>query len=207
MGFQCRAMIANLLLVAGAYLLGSISSAIVVCRLMGLPDPRTQGSNNPGATNVLRIGGKKAAAVTLLGDSLKGLAPMLIGHLLGASPAVLAATGLAAFLGHLYPLFFGFQGGKGVATALGVQLGLYWPIGLSVAAIWLFVAKVLKISSASALVCMALAPVIVWFFWPEPVLIWMQVLVTLILFWRHRSNIRNLLSGAEGKIADTGNGD
>ena len=196
-------MIANLLLVAGAYLLGSISSAIVVCRLMGLPDPRTQGSNNPGATNVLRIGGKKAAAITLLGDSLKGLVPMLIGHLLGASPAVLAATGLAAFLGHLYPLFFGFQGGKGVATALGVQFGLYWPIGLSVAAIWLFVAKVLKISSASALVCMALAPVIVWVFRPEPVLIWMQVLVTLILFWRHRSNIRNLLSGAEEKIADT----
>lgn len=196
-------MIANLFFVAGAYLLGSISSAIVVCRLMGLPDPRTQGSNNPGATNVLRIGGKKAAAITLLGDSLKGLVPMLIGHLLGASPAVLAATGLAAFLGHLYPLFFGFQGGKGVATALGVQFGLYWPIGLSVAAIWLFVAKVLKISSASALVCMALAPVIVWVFRPEPVLIWMQVLVTLILFWRHRSNIRNLLSGAEEKIADT----
>ena len=196
-------MIANLLLVAGAYLLGSISSAIVVCRLMGLPDPRTQGSNNPGATNVLRIGGKKAAAITLLGDSLKGLVPMLIGHLLGANPTVLAATGLAAFLGHLYPLFFGFQGGKGVATALGVQFGLYWPIGLSVAAIWLFVAKVLKISSASALVCMALAPVIVWVFRPEPVLIWMQVLVTLILFWRHRSNIRNLLSGAEEKIADT----
>lgn len=203
MGFQCGAMIANLLLVAGAYLLGSISSAIVVCRLMGLPDPRTQGSNNPGATNVLRIGGKKAAAITLLGDSLKGLVPMLIGHLLGANPTVLAATGLAAFLGHLYPLFFGFQGGKGVATALGVQFGLYWPIGLSVAAIWLFVAKVLKISSASALVCMALAPVIVWVFRPEPVLIWMQVLVTLILFWRHRSNIRNLLSGAEEKIADT----
>ena len=196
-------MITNLFLVVGAYLLGSVSSAIIVCRIMGLPDPRTQGSNNPGATNVLRIGGKKAAGITLLGDSLKGLVPMLIGHLLDAGPAVLAATGLAAFLGHLYPLFFGFQGGKGVATALGVQLGLYWPIGLSVAAIWLFVARVLKISSASALVCMALAPLIVWFFWPEPVLIWMQVVLSLILFWRHRSNIRNLISGAEERITDT----
>lgn len=193
-------MIANLLLILGAYLLGSVSSAIIVCRLMGLPDPRTQGSNNPGATNVLRIGGKKAAANTLVGDSLKGVIPMLIGHLLGASPAVLAATGLAAFLGHLYPLFFGFQGGKGVATALGVQLGLYWPIGLSVAAIWLFVAKVLKISSLSALACMALAPVVVWFFWPEPVLVGVQTLITVILFWRHRSNIRNLLSGKEDKL-------
>jgi len=193
-------MVANLLLVVGAYLLGSVSSAIIVCRLMGLPDPRTQGSNNPGATNVLRIGGKKAAGITLLGDSLKGLVPMLIGHLLGVGPVVLAATGLAAFLGHLYPLFFGFQGGKGVATALGVQFGLYWPIGLSVAAIWLFVAKVLKISSLSALICMALAPVVIWIFWPEPVLIWAQVLISLMLFWRHRSNIRNLLSGSEDKI-------
>jgi acyl phosphate:glycerol-3-phosphate acyltransferase len=190
----------HLALVITAYLLGSISSAVVVCRLMGLPDPRTQGSNNPGATNVLRIGGKKAAAVTLLGDSLKGLVPMLAGHLLGVGPAVLAATGLAAFLGHLYPVFFGFRGGKGVATALGVQLGLWWPIGLTVAAVWLFVAKVLRISSLSALVSMALAPLIVWLFWPEPVLLWMQLAVSLLLFWRHRSNIANLISGKEGKI-------
>lgn len=195
-------MIENALLIVAAYLLGSVSSAIIVCRLMGLPDPRTQGSNNPGATNVLRIGGKKAAAITLVGDSLKGLVPMLIGHLLGANPAVLAATGLAAFLGHLYPLYFRFQGGKGVATALGVQLGLYWPIGLSVAAIWLFVAKALKISSLSALICMALAPVIVWVFWPEPVLVVVQTLITVILFWRHRSNIGNLLSGKEEKLTD-----
>ena len=195
-------MIMNLLLIVGAYLLGSISSAIIVCRLVGLPDPRTQGSNNPGATNVLRIGGKKAAAITLLGDSLKGLAPMLIGHLLDVGPAALGAIGLAAFLGHLYPLFFSFQGGKGVATALGVQFGLYWPIGLSVAAIWLFAAKVLKISSASALVCMALAPIIVWIFWPEPVLIIAQYVITALLFWRHRGNIMNLMSGTEDKISD-----
>ncbi|WP_133510756.1 glycerol-3-phosphate 1-O-acyltransferase PlsY [Candidatus Thiosymbion oneisti] len=195
-------MIADLLLVIGAYLLGSVSSAIIVCRLMGLPDPRTQGSSNPGATNVLRIGGKRAGAITLLGDGLKGLIPMLVGQLLDAGPGLLAATGLAVFLGHLYPVFFGFRGGKGVATALGVQFGLYWPIGLTVAAIWLVVAKLLKISSVSGLVSMALAPVVVWIFRPEPLLIWMQVLISLSLFWRHRSNIRNLMSGAEAKLTD-----
>ena len=193
----------DIALVIGAYLLGSISSAIIICRLMGLPDPRTQGSNNPGATNVLRIGGakaKKAAGITLFGDSIKGLVPMLVAHALGAGPWTLAAVGLAAFGGHLYPVFFGFRGGKGVATALGVQFGLYWPIGLCVAGVWLFVAKVLKISSASALVSMALAPIFVWWFWPEPALVGMQVLITLLLFYRHRSNIRNLISGSEGRI-------
>lgn len=183
-----------------AYLLGSVSSAIIVCQVMGLPDPRTQGSNNPGATNVLRIGGKKAAAVTLVGDSLKGLIPLLLAHGLDLGTAALAATGLAAFLGHLYPVFFGFQGGKGVATALGVQFGLYWPLGLCVAAIWLFMAKVIRISSLSALVSMGLAPFLLWWLWDDPWLIGMQVVISLILFWRHRSNIRNLLTGAEGRI-------
>ncbi|NEX17476.1 MAG: acyl-phosphate glycerol 3-phosphate acyltransferase [Halochromatium sp.] len=208
-------LLSNILLVIGAYLLGSISSAIIVCRLMGLPDPRTQGSGNPGATNVLRIGGpkaRKAAAITLFGDSLKGFLPMFAAHLLGAAGLVdasawlLAAVALAAFLGHLYPIFFGFKGGKGVATALGVQFGLFLPIGAAVAAIWLFVAKVLKVSSASALVSMAAAPFLVWLLWPLHaesgtwVLVGMQTLITLILFWRHRSNIRNLLSGTEGRI-------
>lgn len=194
-------MLSAATLVIAAYLLGSVSSAIIVCRLMGLPDPRTQGSNNPGATNVLRIGGKKAAAITLLGDSLKGLIPMVAGHLLGVGPEGLAAIGLAAFLGHLFPVFFGFQGGKGVATALGVQLGLWWPIGLTVAALWLVVAKVLKVSSLSALISMGLAPIVVAVFWPDPVLIGMQLIVSGILFWRHRSNIRNLIEGTEGKIS------
>ena len=195
-------MMPELLLIPTAYLLGSLSSAVILCRLMGLPDPRTQGSHNPGATNVLRFGGKKAAALTLLGDSLKGLLPVLIGHGLHAPPAVLAATGFAAFLGHLYPIFFGFRGGKGVATALGVQFGIYWPVGLSVAAIWLFVAKGLGISSLAALVSMALAPGILWFFWDAPSLVLMQVLMSLLLFWRHRENIRNLLAGKEDRIAD-----
>jgi len=188
------------LFVLFAYLLGSISSAIIVCRMMGLPDPRTLGSNNPGATNVLRIGGKKAAALTLFGDMLKGLIPVLAANLVGVGALALAATAVAAFLGHLYPIFFGFKGGKGVATALGVQFGLAWQIGGSVALIWLLVAKVLNISSAAALVCMALAPLVVWYFLPLPELIIAQVLISTILFWRHRSNIRNLVSGSEGKI-------
>ncbi|MCU7807650.1 MAG: glycerol-3-phosphate acyltransferase, partial [Candidatus Thiodiazotropha sp. (ex Semelilucina semeliformis)] len=141
-------------------------------------------------------------AITLLGDSLKGFIPMLVAHLLEASPLVFALTGLAAFLGHLYPLFFGFKGGKGVATALGVQFGLHWGIGAGVGLIWLFMAKVVNISSLSALVSMAVAPLIVWLIWPSPALVMMQVVVTLILFWRHRSNIQNMLSGKEGKIAE-----
>jgi acyl phosphate:glycerol-3-phosphate acyltransferase len=195
-------MITATLLILSAYLLGSVSSAIIVCRLMGLPDPRTQGSNNPGATNVLRIGGKKPAAITLVGDSFKGLIPMLIGHLLGVAPAILAGIGLAAFIGHLYPVFFKFQGGKGVATALGVQFGLYWPIGLCVAVVWLFVAKVLKISSLSGLISMALAPVFVWLFWPDKTLIGMQLIITGLLIWRHRSNIRNLIAGTEDRLTN-----
>lgn len=195
-------MLTAILLIVAAYLLGSISSAIIVCRLMGLPDPRTQGSNNPGATNVLRIGGKRPAAITLVGDSLKGLIPMLVGHLLGVDPLTLAGIGLAAFIGHLYPVFFRFQGGKGVATALGVQFGLYWPIGLCVAAIWLFVAKVLKISSLSGLISMALAPVIVWLFWTDKALIGMQLVISGLLIWRHRSNIRNLIAGTEDRLTD-----
>ena len=195
-------MITESLLVIAAYLLGSISSAIIVCRLMGLPDPRTLGSNNPGATNVLRIGGKKAAAITLFGDGLKGFIPVFIALKLGVSPLILGLTGLAAFLGHLYPLFFGFKGGKGVATALGVQFGFSWMIGAAVAVTWLFVAFGLKISSLAALIAMALAPLMVWYFSRDPALITIQGIITIILFWRHRTNIRDLLSGKEGKLTD-----
>jgi glycerol-3-phosphate acyltransferase PlsY len=132
---------------------------------------------------------------------------MLAAHLLAVSPLVFALTGMAAFLGHLYPVFFGFQGGKGVATALGVQFGLHWAVGGSVGLIWLFMAKVLNISSLAALTSMALAPLIVWLILPftaigpSPELVTMQILLSLILFWRHRSNIHNLLTGAEGRIS------
>jgi len=189
----------DLLFIIAAYLLGSISSAIIVCRLMGLPDPRTQGSNNPGATNVMRIGGKKAAAITLLGDSLKGFIPVVTANLLGVEAAVLAAVSIATFLGHLYPIFFRFQGGKGVATALGVQFGLGWQIGGAVALIWLLMFKTVKISSLSALTSMALAPAIIWWFSGSMELTVMSIVMTALLIWRHRSNIRGLLEGKEGK--------
>lgn len=188
-------------LILAAYLLGSVSSAVIVCRLMGLPDPRTEGSNNPGATNVLRIGGKRAAIVTLLGDSLKGLLPVVACHLLNRSELTFALVGGAAFLGHLYPVFFGFKGGKGVATALGVQFGLHWAIGAAVGATWLLMAKIGNISSLAALISMLLAPLYIWLLWPSGELVLMQVLITSLLFWRHRNNIRNILDGTEGRIS------
>ncbi|HEY9148805.1 MAG TPA: glycerol-3-phosphate 1-O-acyltransferase PlsY [Gammaproteobacteria bacterium] len=190
----------EIVLIILAYLLGSVSAAIITCRVMGLPDPRTQGSNNPGATNVLRIGGKRAAAITLFGDFLKGLVPVLIGRLLEVEPLVLALIAMAAFLGHLYPVFFGFQGGKGVATALGVILGLSWQVALAALLTWLVVAKVFKISSLSALIAAVLTPLYCWLLAPQLEYMLMLSVMSLLLIWRHRSNIRNLVSGAEGKI-------
>ena len=184
-------------LIALAYLFGSISTAIIVCKIMSLPDPRSQGSGNPGATNVLRVGGKKPAAITLVGDMLKGLIPVAIAQLFNISDLALALVGLAAFLGHLYPVFFGFKGGKGVATMLGVLFGFHWAVGLATAATWLFVAKVLKISSLSALVATLLAPVYVWLIVPSQPLIVTTAIITIILYWRHRSNIKRLFSGEE----------
>ena len=189
------------LLIPAGYLFGSVSTAIIVCRLMGLPDPRTEGSGNPGATNVARLGGKKAAALTLVGDMLKGLIPVLIAHALHAGPVILAATALAAFLGHLYPVFFGFQGGKGVATALGVIYGLYWPVGLLTTAVWLSMALLFRYSSLAALIAILLTPLGFLWLWPEPAIIIAMCVLTVLLYWRHRSNIANLLSGKEGKIS------
>ncbi|MCW8827282.1 MAG: glycerol-3-phosphate 1-O-acyltransferase PlsY [Gammaproteobacteria bacterium] len=188
------------LLIPFAYLLGSISAAIIICKLMGLPDPRTLGSNNPGATNVLRIGGKKAAALTLLGDFLKGLIPVLVAQLLGADSELLAAVGFAAFLGHLYPLFFGFRGGKGVATAFGVILALSWMVALVAIGIWLLIAKVFKISSLAALIAATMTPAAGWYLGMAESQIYMLVVLTLMLIWRHRSNIQKLMRGSEGQI-------
>lgn len=193
-------MITDLLLIFAAYLLGSISSAIIVCRLLNLPDPRGQGSGNPGATNVMRIGGKKAAAITLIGDMLKGLIPVLIAKFLGASIAIQALVAVAAFLGHLYPVFFGFRGGKGVATALGVLLGLHWPVGLLTIATWLLIAKLFNVSSLAALLSILVTPLYIWWLIPERSLMIAMLFMGTLLFWRHRSNIRNLLDGSEGKI-------
>jgi len=189
------------LLVPGGYLFGSISTAIIVCRLMGLPDPRTTGSRNPGTTNVARLGGKKAAALTLAGDLLKGLLPVLIAQALQSDATVLAATALAAFLGHLYPVFFGFQGGKGVATALGVIFGLYWPVGLLTTGVWLTVALVFRYSSLAALISMLVMPAGFYWLLPQTPIIVAMIILTAMLFWRHRGNITNLLNGSEGRIS------
>jgi len=197
MGFE------SIVFIVVAYLLGSISTAIIVCKLMGLPDPREGGSGNPGATNVLRIGGekgKKAAAITLFGDVLKGSLPVVLAHVLGFSTLMIIVVGFAAFIGHLYPVFFQFKGGKGVATMLGVMFGLSLPIGLAVTATWLFVAKVLKISSLSALIATILAPIYIWFLSGHIEWVWVTSVMTLILFWRHRSNIQRLLNGEESLI-------
>lgn len=183
-----------------SYLLGSLSTAIIVCKVMGLPDPRTEGSNNPGATNVLRIGGKKAAAITLAGDALKGLIPVLVGQAMSQDLAQLGIIGLAAFLGHLFPVFFSFRGGKGVATAFGVIVGISWMSGLAVLATWLTMAKLFKISSLSALTAAVLAPFYLWWFEDSNALLIMGCVISVLLIIRHHSNIKNLISGKETKI-------
>lgn len=190
----------GLTVIIGAYLLGSISAAIVVCQLMGLEDPRKDGSGNPGATNVKRLYGNKPAAMTLAGDMLKGILPVVIAHFLGLSALEVILVGFAAFIGHLYPVFFGFKGGKGVATMLGVMFGLSLPIGLAVAGTWLFVAKVLKISSLSALIATALAPLYIYLLSGQMSWVWITAFMTVILFWRHKSNIERLLKGEEKSV-------
>jgi len=185
------------LLVPLAYLAGSVSSAIIVCRMMGLADPRENGSGNPGATNVMRIGGKKAAAITLFGDALKGLLPVLLAKALEVDSMLLSAVVFAAFLGHLYPVFFQFKGGKGVATSLGVTLGVAWLLGLAVFGTWLLVYKIGKISSLSALVAAILTPVYVWLIVGDKNLVATFSLIAVILLWRHRGNIQRLLVGQE----------
>lgn len=183
-----------------AYLVGSISAAIITCKLLNLPDPRTQGSNNPGATNVLRIGGKKAAAIVLLGDGLKGFLPVFIGLQFGLNQQALALIALSAFLGHVYPIFFGFKGGKGVATFIGGLLALNYLIGLAFIATWLFVAKVLKISSLSALIATLLTPIYTYFLTQEFTTTYIILIICLWIFYTHRSNIKRILSGQEGTI-------
>ncbi|MCF7964950.1 MAG: glycerol-3-phosphate 1-O-acyltransferase PlsY [Methylobacter tundripaludum] len=190
-------MMVEWLFIPAAYLIGSISSAIIICRMMGLPDPREQGSGNPGATNVMRIGGKKAAAITLLGDSLKGLIPVYATNVLGLPLELVAATGLAAFIGHLYPVFFGFKGGKGVATSVGVLLGFFWALGLAFMATWYLIYKLGKISSLSALVASTLSPVFAWFIVGNEAIVAASAVMTVFLLWRHKSNIQRLLAGQE----------
>jgi glycerol-3-phosphate acyltransferase PlsY len=196
--------LATLTTVVAAYLVGSISFAVVVSKLFGLPDPHSYGSGNPGATNVLRTGNKSAALLTLVGDGVKGFAAVVIAYHLGISwgDASLATAGaaLAVFLGHLYPIFHRFKGGKGVSTAAGIAFGLSWQLGLSLMIVWLAVALVFRFSSLAAIIAAIAAPPLGFYFigqWPEA---WALIPIALLLLWRHRANIRKLFSGTETKI-------
>ena len=167
---------------------------------MGLQDPRNVGSHNPGATNVLRHGGKKAAIITLIGDMLKGLVPVIVVSLTEPAAVAIAATGLGAFLGHLFPVYYGLKGGKGVATYYGVLAGFNWVAGIAALMIWLLTALISKISSLSALVSALLAPAILWQLSRSPELSLTLLAMTALLYWRHRSNIQNMITGKEHKI-------
>jgi glycerol-3-phosphate acyltransferase PlsY len=184
-------------LIFGAYLIGSIATAILVGHALGLGDPRQSGSGNPGATNILRIGGKKAAALTLFGDLIKGVIPILIARWLGVSDWILAAVALATFLGHLYPLFFGFRGGKGVATALGILLALVPFIGLSVLGAWVLVFVITRVSSLAALLAAVSAIPIAFTLTGASSIRTLVIVLVLLILWRHHSNIRRLLEGSE----------
>jgi glycerol-3-phosphate acyltransferase PlsY len=198
----------DLLLIPLAYLIGSISFAVVVSKCMRLPDPHTYGSGNPGATNVLRTGNKVAAGLTFLGDALKGFfAVVLARAILGDQPLnvylgswVLCGVVIAVFLGHLFPIFHGFKGGKGVATACGILFGINWILGLATLSTWVIVAVFLRYSSLAALAAAVFGPIyFVFLFGLEPVEISLLV-VSFLLIWRHKSNIGNLLNGTEGRI-------
>jgi len=180
------------------YLLGSIPFGLILTRLAGTPDLRAIGSGNIGATNVLRTGRKGLAAATLLLDALKGTAAVVISGYLGGPDAAMLA-GFGAFLGHLFPVWLKFRGGKGVAVYIGILLGLFWPAAIVFCVIWLAVAFGLRYSSLSALVASVIAPVFMWWF-GHAALAFLFALLTLLLFYMHRENIKRLLAGTEGKI-------
>ncbi|HLS55795.1 MAG TPA: glycerol-3-phosphate 1-O-acyltransferase PlsY [Zeimonas sp.] len=194
----------GVLAVVVAYLIGSVSFAVVISKAMGLADPRSYGSKNPGATNVLRTGNKAAAALTLLGDAAKGLVAVLVAKALatrfGFGDGTIALVALAAFVGHLFPVFHRFQGGKGVATAAGVLLALHPLLGLGTLVTWLLIAFFFRYSSLAALVAAVFAPL--WYlflFGPDPIAAAVAIM-SVLLVWRHAGNIQNLLSGKESRI-------
>jgi len=195
-------MLTLFLLALLAYLIGSISFAVIVSHVFGLPDPRSYGSGNPGATNVLRSGRKAAAALTLIGDALKGVVAVLLAHWAtaryGLPSYVPALAGLAVFVGHLWPVFFGFVGGKGVATALGVLLALDIWLGLAAATTWLVVFIVTRVSSLSALVAASATPLFAWWLNGNPVETLAMLALAALILWRHRANIGRLWRGEEG---------
>ena len=195
----------NYFLVAAiAYLLGSISFAVIVSRLFALPDPRTYGSNNPGATNVLRSGNKLAAVLTLLGDALKGWLAVVLAlraaPVLGLGEVHIAFAALFVFIGHLFPAFYQFKGGKGVATALGVLLALDWGVGVAAAVIWLVLFVATKTSSVAALVATVATPIAAYYFRGGDMISGVVLLIAILVIWRHKENISRLLVGREKQI-------
>ncbi len=193
-----------------AYALGSISFAVVVSKAMGLPDPYTHGSKNPGATNVLRTGNKLAAVLTLLGDAAKGWVAVTIARAVLGDPAsesnnmLLALVTIAVFLGHLYPIFHGFKGGKGVATAAGILFAISWVLGLATLGTWLIVAFFMRYSSLAALSAATFAPLYFTFLFGLQPMGFAILIMSLLLIYRHRSNIRNLMNGTETRLAKKG---
>ena len=183
-----------------SYLIGSISSAVIICKALSLPDPRTQGSKNPGATNVLRLGGKKIAAFVLFFDGLKGAVPVFIGVYYGFGLTALTLTALSAFLGHVFPVFFRFRGGKGVATYIGGLIAINFSVGLIFSLIWLLVAKVIKISSMSALIATALSPFYFYLITGDMESTLIIGLISLLIFYTHRDNIKRLINKEEDVI-------
>lgn len=190
-----------LIMIISAYLLGSISSAVLICRLYRLPDPRSSGSKNPGATNVLRLGGKHAAIAVLICDMLKGTIPVWTSYFLGIEPVLLGVIGIAACLGHIYPIFFHFKGGKGVATAIGAIAPIGWELTAMLGVTWLAIALVTRYSSAAAIFTALLAPFYTWLVKPQYTLP-VAMLCCLVIF-RHHDNIKRLIEGTEPKVGDS----
>lgn len=189
----------NLILVFVAYLLGSISTGILLSKLLRLTDPRDTGSNSAGATNMLRIAGKKIALLTLIGDCLKAVIAISFAKLLGAGEWTLGFVCIAVFIGHLFPIFFRFQGGKGIATALGICLMLHWTLGFLLLWVWIVVFLLFRYSSLASLVAAIIAPILGAYWLPAPLVLTLVVL-TLLILWKHSSNIQRLLAGTEQKI-------
>jgi acyl phosphate:glycerol-3-phosphate acyltransferase len=184
-----------------AYGVGSLSSAVIVCQIMRLPDPRTHGSKNPGATNVLRLGGKRAAVMTLLGDVLKGWVPVMVAQWYAFDALGIALVALAAFLGHLFPLFFHFVGGKGVATLFGCVGGLSAGAGVCCIVTWLIVAVLFRYSSLAGMITALFAPLYIWFFTHDGFDVSVVMVMSGLLLYRHRYNVANLMRGKENKIS------
>ena len=193
-------MLINILLIFSAYLLGSVSAAIIVCKTLGLSDPRTGGSGNPGTTNVMRLYGKKAAFLTLVGDICKGIIPVLLAKVIVNSEFIIAICGLAAFLGHIFPIYFKFEGGKGVATLIGILFATHWLLGVSYIITWILTALIFRYSSLAALIAALPIPIYSYFIEHNNQYTISFTVIAIILFWRHKPNIYNLLNGKEDKI-------